>query len=371
MDGRGILACTSPSAAPAVAIITAMVELLQRIGLDPDRLLFGNPLSDWVYALGLGVVSFLTLLFLHRQLGARTRRFAGHELPPGLRLLLQLQRRTKVSALFAVSLLVGSKFLDLGPRSERLSTGVIVVLVALQLGLWASAAVRFYLEKQTATTRNGKPQAMVTIAQFVANLAIWAIVVLLALDNLGFQVKTLLAGLGIGGIAVALAVQNVLGDLFASVSIALDKPFEVGDSLTLESGYSGIVEAVGIKSTRLRSTSGEQIVVANAELVKARIRNFGRLAERRSVFRFVVALDTAAADLAAVPQIVRAAVVAQPRGSFERAHLVGFVARGPEYEASFVVAGQDYTQFLDVQQAIHLAIAAEFERRGIRLAPPV
>jgi small-conductance mechanosensitive channel len=347
-----------------------MMELLQRIGLDPDRLLFGNPLADWVYALALGVATFLGLLFVHRQLSARTRRFAGHELPRGLRLLLQLQRRTKVSALVAVSLLAGSKYLDLGPRPERLTTGVIVVLVALQLGLWASASVRFYLEEHAAATGNGKSQAMVTIAQFLANTAIWATVALLVLDNLGFQVTTLLTGLGIGGIAVALAVQNVLGDLFASVSIALDKPFEVGDSLTLDGAYVGVVEAVGIKSTRLRSVGGEQIVIANAELVKARIRNFGRLAERRSVFRIVVAPGTAAADLAAIPEIVRAAVAAQPHAKFERAHLVGFVARGPEYEAAFVVVGSDYGPFLDVQQAIHLAIAAEFERRGIRLAPP-
>jgi small-conductance mechanosensitive channel len=347
-----------------------MSELLRAIGLDPGRLYFGNPATDWLYALGLGLLTFLTLLFLHRQLTARTRRFGGRELPRGFRLLLTLLRRTQFFPLLAVSLLVGSKYLDLGPRAERVTTGVIAVLVALQVGIWASAAVRFYLEEQSAATGNQKSQTMVTIAQFVANLAIWSIVVLLALDNMGFQVKALLTGLGIGGIAVALAVQNVLGDLFASVSIALDKPFEIGDALTLESGYTGTVEAIGIKSTRLRSTSGEQIIVANAELVKARIRNYGRLAERRSVFRFVIALGTAAAELAAIPELVRAAVTAQPRAVFERAHLVAFAPRGHEYEVSFVVADGDYRLFLDVQQAIHLAIAAELERRAIRLAPP-
>jgi small-conductance mechanosensitive channel len=346
-----------------------MYDLLHRVGIDPDRLLFANPLIDWVYALGLGVATFLTLLFLHRQLAARTRHFEGRELPRGLRLLLTLLQRTKFFPLLAVSLLVGSKYLDLGTRAERLTTGVMVVLVVLQLAIWASTAVRFYLEEQAAG--NAKSKAMVSLAQFLANLAIWSLVLLLALDNLGFQVKALIAGLGVGGIAVALAVQNVLGDLFASVSIALDKPFEIGDSLTLDSGYTGTVEAVGIKSTRLRSVTGEQIVVANAEFLKARIRNYGRLVERRSVFRFVIALGTTAADLAAVPPIIHAAITAQPRARFERAHLVGFVARGYEFETSFVVADADYTAFLDVQQAIHLAIAAELERRGIRLAPPV
>jgi small-conductance mechanosensitive channel len=347
-----------------------MSELLRAVGLDPGRLYFGNPAADWLYALGLGLLTFLALVFLRRQLTARTRRFGGRELPRGLRLLLALLRRTQLAPLLAVSLLVGSKYLDLGPRAERVTTGVIAALVALQAGIWASVAVRVFLEEQSAASGGPKSQTMVTIAQFVANLAIWSIVVLLALDNMGFQVKALLTGLGIGGIAVALAVQNVLGDLFASVSIALDKPFEIGDALTLDSGYSGTVEAIGVKSTRLRSTSGEQIIVANAELVKARIRNNSRLAERRSVFRFVTALGTAAADLAAVPEIVRAAVGAQPRAAFERAHLVGFAPRGAEFEVSFVVPAADYALFLDVQQAIHLAIAAGLERRAIRLAPP-
>jgi small-conductance mechanosensitive channel len=347
-----------------------MYDLLHRIGLDPERLVLGNPVSDWGFALGLSVATFLALLFAHRRISAGARRFAGRELPQGVRLLLTLQRRTKIFALFAVSLLAGSKYLELGHRAERLTTGVLVVLVAVQVGLWASAVVRFYLAEHAAASGNQKSHAMVTIVQFVANVAIWALVLLLALDNLGLQVHTLLAGLGIGGIAVALAVQNVLGDLFASVSIALDKPFEIGDALTLDPGYSGTVEAIGIKSTRLRSISGEQIVIANAELVKARIRNYGRLAERRSVFRFALAPGTGVADLAAVPEIVRAAVAAQPRARFERAHFVALSPGALEFEAAFVVASADYTLFLDAQQAVNLTICAELERRGVELAAP-
>jgi small-conductance mechanosensitive channel len=263
-----------------------MYDLLHRVGRDPNRLFLGNPTADWLYALGLGLLSFLTLLFLHRQLAARTRRFAGRELPRGLGLLLTLLRKTRPFLLFALSLLVGSKYLDLGAGPERLTTLVIVVMVALQAGIWLSAAVRFYLEAHAAQSRNRSAQTVVTIVQFVANLVIWSLVLLLALDNLGIQVKALLTGLGIGGIAVALAVQNLLGDLLASVSIALDKPFGIGDALLLDNGYAGTVEATGIKSTRLRSITGEQIIVPNAELIRSRIRNYGRLTERRAVFRF-------------------------------------------------------------------------------------
>ncbi|HXQ64350.1 MAG TPA: mechanosensitive ion channel family protein [Steroidobacteraceae bacterium] len=341
------------------------------LDLAPGGILLGNPLSDWAYALGLGLATFLILVFLRRQLAQRARRFAGMELPQGVRLLLALLRRTQPFVLFAVSLLVGSKYLDLGTRAERVTTLVIVILVALQIGVWLSAAVRFYLEAQSAHATDRSAQTMVTIVRFVADLVIWSLVLLVALDNLGVQVKALLTGLGIGGIAVALAVQNVFGDLLASISIALDKPFAVGDALTLDQGYSGTVEAIGIKSTRLRSATGEQIILPNAELVRVRIRNFGRLAEWRSVFRLGIVCGTPAARLAEIPGIVRAAVTAQAAARFERAHFVGFSATALDFEVSYVVASADYGKYLDTQQAVNLALAAEFERRGIAFAAPV
>ncbi|HXQ30735.1 MAG TPA: mechanosensitive ion channel family protein [Steroidobacteraceae bacterium] len=341
------------------------------LGLAPGGILLGNPLSDWAYALSLGLATFVILLFLRRQLGQRALRFAGMELPQGVRLLLTLLRKTQPFVLFAVSLLVGSKYLDLGARAERVTTVVIVVLLALQIGIWLSALVRFYLEAQSAHATDRSAQTMVTIVQFVANLIIWSLVLLLALDNLGVQVKALLTGLGIGGIAVALAVQSVLGDLLASISIALDKPFAVGDALTLDQGYAGTVEAIGIKSTRLRSATGEQIILPNSELVRVRIRNFGRLTQWRSVFRFGIACGTPAASLEAIPRIVRAAVTAQPAARFERAHFVSISATALDFEVSYAVASADYGTFLDTQQAINLALTAELERRSIAFAAPV
>jgi small-conductance mechanosensitive channel len=345
-----------------------MQQLLRFLGLAPDGTLLGNPLADWGYALALGLVTFATLLVARRVLAKRVRRMAGRELPGGVRLVLRLLERTRFLPLLAVSLLAGSKYLDLGSRAERITTAVLVVLVALQVGIWLSAAVRFYLEEYYAGSGDRNSQSMVTIVKFVASLAIWSLVVLIALDNLGFQVKALLTGLGIGGIAVALAVQNLLGDLFASLSIALDKTFSVGDALVLDGGYSGTVEAIGVKSTRLRSTTGEQIVVSNAELIKVRIRNYGRLSERRSVFRIGIEHGTEAAALAAIPALIRAAIVATPRARFERAHLLGFSGTAIDFEAAYVVASADYVVFLDVQQAVNLALAAALEQAGVGFA---
>jgi len=342
--------------------------LLQSLGLGADRLLFGNPLSDWLAAFGFGLATFLALVFVRRVLQRRGSRFEGRELPPGVRLLLALLSATRLLPLFAVSLLVGSKYLDLGGGAERVTTAVLLVTIAIQLGSWLSTAVRFYLGEHYARSSDRNSQTMITIAQFVANLAIWSLVALLALDNLGYQVKALLTGLGIGGIAVALAVQSVLGDLLASLSIALDKPFGIGDALVLDSGYAGTVEAIGIRSTRLRSITGEQIVLANSELAKARIRNYGRIHERRTVVRIGLAHGTPAVALREVPALIRAAVAAQPLARFERAHLVGFTSTAVEYEIAYTVRSADYVSFLDLQQAVNLYLAEELERRGVEFA---
>ncbi len=339
--------------------------------MDLDTRLLGNPLVDWAYALGLGLLTFTALLFVRRLVTRRARQYAGGtELPAGVRLLSTLVAKTQVFPLLALSLIVGSKYLDLGRVGERITTAVIVVMIALQVGIWANTAVRFWLEEKSAHSADRNAKTMVTIVRFVAGVVIWALVVLLALDNLGVQVGALLAGLGIGGIAVALAVQNVLGDLLASVSIALDKPFEVGDFLSLEGGFMGSVEAIGIKSTRLRALSGEQIVMPNAEMVKARIRNFGRMQQRRAVFAFGVTYGTPRERLAEVPAIVKAAVESQPDTRFDRCHLLSFGPSSLDYETVYFVTTPDFNRYADVQQAIVLKLVEEFGAREIHFAFP-
>lgn len=343
------------------------------LGMDADRVVFGNPLIDWAYALGLGLLTFAALLFVRRQLTRGARRYAaGAELPRGVRLVSVLVEKTQIFPLLALSLIVGSKYLDLGPRAEKITTAVIVVQIALQIGIWLSAAVRFYLAEQQLHASDRNTATITTIVQFVANVVIWSLVLLGVLDNLGFEVKALLTGLGIGGIAVALAVQNVLGDLLASVSIALDKPFGVGDALNLDNGYVGTVEAIGIKSTRLRSLSGEQIVMPNSELVKARIRNYGRMQERRIVFTFGVTYGTSREQLTAIPGIVKSAIadLGQGRTRFDRAHFMNFGDSALNFEVVYFVTTPDYNQYMDIQQAVNLRLVEEFESRGISFAFP-
>jgi small-conductance mechanosensitive channel len=187
---------------------------------------------------------------------------------------------------------------------------------------------------------------------------------LLALENLGFNVTTLLAGLGIGGVAVALAAQGILGDVFASVTIALDKPFAIGDFITIDD-VMGTVEQVGLKTTRLRSLSGEQIVLANTDLLKGRVHNFKRLSERRVEFTLGVAQDTAASKVALIPAIIREAINAQPKTRFERAHFKKYGDANLIFESAYYFGDPDYNLYMDVQQAINLAIQRGLQEEGI------
>jgi small-conductance mechanosensitive channel len=194
---------------------------------------------------------------------------------------------------------------------------------------------------------------------FAAKVVLWSVILLLALDNLGVDVTALVAGLGIGGVAVALALQNVLGDLLASLSIVFDKPFVIGDTITVDD-LTGTVESIGLKTTRLRGASGEQLVLANGELLKSRIRNWQRMTERRVVLAFGVPHSTPAAAVERIPAMVRDLIEQQDLLRFDRAHFKGFGAAALDFEAVYWVLSPDHGAFMDRQQAVNLGLLRAF-----------
>ena len=209
--------------------------------------------------------------------------------------------------------------------------------------------------------------ALAGVLRFVAKLTLWVLLLLMALENFGVNITALITGLGIGGVAVALALQNILGDLLASLSIVLDKPFVLGDSITVDT-LTGTVESIGLKTTRLRAVSGEQLIFANSDLLKSRIRNWKRLAERRVVLTFGVPYDTPPDVIERIPGMVRALVEAQELTRFERAHLKGFGASSLDFEAVYWILTPEYGIYMDRQQAVNLGLLRAFEREGIDFA---
>ena len=313
--------------------------------------LFGNTLTQWTIA-GTVATTVFCLLWMLRW---RLRRLP--DTVAATRVIRDLAQGTRLPFLLVTSLLAGAHVLELPVTAGEVLHSMVVVVLLLQAGLWGGIALEQWLhhrradllqtDRQTATTLN--------VVGFVGRVAVWAVVLLMALDNLGVNITALVAGLGVGGIAVALAVQSVLGDLLASVAIALDKPFAVGDFLVL-ADHMGTVEQVGIKSTKLRSLSGEQLVISNADLLSSRVRNYGRMSERRVVFSFGVLYETPPDRLAAIPALVADLVRGQPKTRFDRCHLMNFGASSLDFECVYHVLSRDYNEYMDLQQQIMLGL---------------
>jgi len=335
-----------------------------------ERIFYGNSIADWLVAGILGLAVWSALSLMRRLIAARSKRYAGDHRRAPIRLLFYLAGNTKQFFFLALALYAGQEGLTLTPRLQHAVSNAALILVLLQVGLWAGRSLRFYLEiKEMERGPDRLFAGSLDIINFVARMLIWSLLILVALDNLGVNITALLAGLGVGGVAVALALQNVLGDLFASLSIALDKPFVVGDSLNIDT-YVGSVENIGIKTTRLRSETGEQIILSNADILKSRVRNYGRMPEQRVLATLRVAYATPTEVLEGIPKLLEGIVRAQANARFERCHLRTLGESSLQFELSYFAQQPKLNPMLDLQQVVNFQIINEFRRLGIEFALP-
>lgn len=336
-----------------------------------DRVVWGNAISAWLVAIGVLVLTMLALWFIERFALRRFDTFARSTRTDIDDLFSAVLKRTKLLLLVVIAAFFASLNLSLPTMLALILRRAAAIAVVLQGGVWASAAITFWVDRFRERTLDEDAAAVTTVSalSFGGRLLVWVVVLLLILDNLGVEVTALLTTLGIGGIAVALAVQNILGDLFASLSIVMDKPFVIGDFLTV-GDYKGSVEHIGLKTTRLRSLSGEQLVVSNGDLLKSRIQNFGRMGDRRAVFTTGVTYDTPRETLRRIPGMIREAVEAHEHTRFDRSHLTEFGDYAVRFETVYYVTVPDYVVYRDIQQAINLEIHRRFESEGIDFAYP-
>ncbi len=318
------------------------------------------PLEQWLYALLIIIVVYSVTSGVVSFIAKRLERLSKNTESRFDDVIFDVVSRTNRLLIFLASLLAGLSVLDMPAKwADRLSVGWTMV-VGVQLGLWVSRAIQRWMLRYP-------PSATVTTITFILRTVVWIVVVLTILDNLGVNITAFVASLGIGGIAIALAVQNVLSDLFASLSIALDKPFETGDFI-ISGEMLGSVEYIGIKSTRLRSLSGEQIVISNAELLKRLIRNYKRMDERRVLFNFSVSYQTSREQVEALPGIVQNIIEAIPNARFDRAHFFKFGTNALEFEVVYYMLQPEYNAYMDVQQHINFELMRACEERGIQFA---
>ncbi|MBW2720565.1 MAG: mechanosensitive ion channel family protein, partial [Deltaproteobacteria bacterium] len=267
---------------------------------------YGNELQTWLISLAVTIGTVIALRLIEQVLIVRIARLAQKTHTIIDDVVIGALRKTKLLYLLIVSVFVGSVWLSLPDDVRSILWRVMIVATILQAGIWLSTALKIWLENYRKDETDGANRMTMNALSLLGRIALWATVLLLILDNLGIDVTALVAGLGIGGIAIALAVQNVLSDLFASLSIVLDKPFVLGDFVVV-GDMAGSVENIGIKTTRIRSISGEQLIFSNADLLNSRIRNFGRMTERRVVFSLGVTYQTSAEKLEQIPRLIQTA----------------------------------------------------------------
>ena len=332
-------------------------------------ILYGNEIQRWLIALAVAVGTLIALRLVEQVLIVRIQRLAEKTHTVIDDVVIGALRKTKFLYLLIVSVFAGSLWVKLEPEVRSVVLHIAVVATLIQGGIWISAGLQIWLQNYRATEEDGANRTTMNALSFLARLALWGTILLLVLDNLGIDVTALVAGMGIGGIAIALAVQNILSDLFASLSIVLDKPFVNGDFVVV-GDMAGSVEHIGIKTTRIRSISGEQLIFSNTDLLGSRIRNFGRMRERRVVFSLGVTYQTPAEKLERVPGLIRAAIESQQSARFDRSHFASYGDSALNFETVYYVESSDYATHMDILQSVNLTIYRSFASEGIEFAYP-
>ncbi|WP_440108768.1 mechanosensitive ion channel family protein [Acidovorax sp. BL-A-41-H1] len=332
----------------------------------------GVPLWSLLVALTAAAVTYVAILTALHLLTGRARSWATHSGSAAATTMVDVLEGTSRLLMLLVAVLVGLGFLELPRRWESRVAQLWFVAVALQMGLWGMRAIGIGVQRYvTRHSSSGMTQvsASATLLSWGLRTLLWSIVALAVLSNLGVNITAFVASLGVGGIAVALAVQSILADLFASLSIAVDKPFEVGDFVVVGS-VAGTVQMIGLKTTRIRSLQGEEVVMSNTDILKQTISNYRPMQERRIVFTFGVAYDTPVDKVEAIPGVVRRLVEAQAALRFDRAHFKGFGDSSLDFEVVYIVKDPGFNVYMDMQQTINLGLMREFGAMGVEFAFP-
>jgi len=330
-----------------------------------------NTVLEWIIAIGLAIGSYFVikvvkLLIVHR-LGVVAKRTTSQIDD----VLMEIIKRTNSLVVAIVALYFGSLFLTLPDNIDHIIKIIVTMAFFLQVAVWGNALTDTLLARISKVRREKDPgsASALTAISFFARIVVWSVVAFLILDNFGVNITTLVAGLGVGGIAIALAIQNILGDVFCSVAILMDKPFEVGDFIIV-GDLMGSVEKIGIKTTRVRSLSGEQLIFSNTDLVSTRIRNYKRMNERRVVFSFGVTYQTPIEKVEAIPETVKKIIQSTSDTRFDRVHFKEYGDSALAFECVYYVLSADYNIYMDTQQQINLEILRYFEKEGIEFAYP-
>ncbi|OIO52075.1 mechanosensitive ion channel protein MscS [Candidatus Uhrbacteria bacterium CG_4_10_14_0_8_um_filter_58_22] len=344
--------------------------------LEPLRLLAigRNTAYDYLLAFGIFLAVVIGLKLIQTVVLIRLRRLAERTKTKVDDAVIEVFERIRPPFYGLVALYLAVRALTLPSAAESAVGLVFGIVLAIEVSVAFGRLTDRLLEIRVAENDGTEAEraqlssVLGTVGRIVKAL-VWIVAALMLLANLGVNVTSLVASLGIGGIAIALALQNVLGDLFSSVSILIDKPFVVGD-LIVVGEHTGNIERIGLKSTRLRTPLGEELIISNRELTDAHVRNFGRLHRRRALFTLGVTYGTPSDKLRRIPEIMRGIVAAETIAEFDRCHFVSYGDSSLDFEVAFYANTSDYGEYLDLLQSVNLAVYDAFAAEGIGFAFP-
>jgi small-conductance mechanosensitive channel len=332
---------------------------------------YHNSLQAWTVAGIVFAVVGMTLFVARTVFARRLAKIAERTATTADDAIVDLLRRTRYFFIVTAAVASGILFLDLPERARAVGRVLGTIALILQIAIWGNGLITFWFRNYAERKAESDISSRTTIAAFgfLARAILWIMLSLVGLNRLGYDVTALITGLGVGGIAIALAVQNVLSDLFAALAIVLDKPFLVGDTIGVDT-FTGTIEHVGLKTTRVRSVNGELLIFSNADLLRSRIRNFKRMQERRIVFMIGVSYDTPPDTVARIPTMIREAIQSQQQVRFDRSHFISYGDSTLNFETVYFVLTADYLTYVNAQQAINLTILRQFAAEKIQFAYP-
>lgn len=317
---------------------------------------------------GVTIASYLVLQTVVRIVTNRLRKLAKGSRSGFVGIAAEMLSRTSHILLIALSLLVALKVVQLPERWETAMSHGWFIALAFQIALWLDTGVRLWMDSLTHDGKTRNP-VTTTIIGIMVRIVVWTMMLLSVLANLGVDITAMVASLGVGGIAIALAVQTLLSDVFASLSIGVDKPFEIGDFVVFGE-VAGNIEHIGLKTTRIRALSGEQIVCANADLLKQTLHNYKRMNTRRIVFKFGITYNTPSEKVREVAALVRQIIDGVENAKFDRAHFLAFDDSQLTFEVVYIMQVSDYNKYMDAQQEINLQLLDGIRGMGVQFAFP-
>lgn len=333
---------------------------------------FENKMSlTWLLAVGITISLYLVLLAIQSVFVKKGAVHAAKTETLLDDLIIDLFRNVKKYFIFSLSLYLGLLWIKIPSRPRMIVDKAFMIVMFVQLAQTAGLIINFWIGKhlKVKSSQDLETASTIGLINFAVKAIVYSVLVLMVLNNLGVDITALVAGLGVGGVAVALALQNILADLFSSLTIVLDKPFIVGDFIVVND-YMGEVEHIGLKTTRLRSLSGEQLVFGNGDLLQSRIRNYKRMAQRRVVQSLGVTYQTTSDLLEAIPGMVRSIIEQQKDAKFDRCHFLRFQDSCLEFELVYWVQSADFNVYAEIAHAINIAIFKKFTTEKVDFAYP-